>query len=139
MVSTVQRKTRLVEWVRQVNAKGIWTSRRLKENGEYDHRQDSAPHVALGVNFIWQPSLGKMVAMILRRASEVVIGCRIQWGSLNLVALWSPYVFPVPHGSGVTDDKGNIRHGVFDTNAPVGSTSEDKVVSGMRMSGAVRI
>ena len=77
--------------------------------------------------------------MILQRMSEVIVRPHVQRNSLNLVALWSPYVLPVPHGSGMTNDEGDIHHGVFDTDAPVGTTSEDKVISRVRLSGTVRI
>ena len=97
------------------------------------------PHVALAVNFILQPSLGKMVAMILKRVSEVMGGCHVKGNSLNLVTLRGPVVFPVPHGNGMSDDEGNVHHGVLDTDAPVGSTSKDEVVSGIRVSRAIRI
>jgi len=48
-------------------------------------------------------------------------------------------VFPVPHGSRVSDDEGNVHHGVLDADALVGSTSEDKVVSRVGLSSAIWI
>lgn len=39
----------------------------------------------------------------------------------------------------MSDDEGNIHHGIFDTDAPVGSASKDKVVSGIGLSRAIRI
>jgi len=39
----------------------------------------------------------------------------------------------------MSEDKGNVHHCVLDTDALVGTTPEDEVVSGVRMSSAVRI
>ena len=87
---------------------------------------------------MWQPSLGKMVAMILKRASETKSGCHIQ-NSLNLLTLRSPYVLPVPRRNGMSDDNGHVHHGILDTDALVGSTPENKVVPGVGLSRTIRI
>ena len=97
------------------------------------------PHVALGVNFIWQPSLGKMVAMILEGTSEGVTECHTQANSLNLLTERSLDVLPVPHGDGMGDHDGHVHHSVLDTDALVGPTPENEVVSGVGLSRAVRI
>ena len=77
--------------------------------------------------------------MILQLVSEVIGGCHIKGNSLNLLTLRRPDVFPVPHGNSMSDDEGNIHHGVLDADALVGATSEDKVVSGIGLSRAIRI
>ena len=138
VVDTMQRKTRLLDST--IRSKICGSSKRnLDKRGRCKFGQLFIPHVTLGVNFIWQPSLGKMVAMILQRGSEVIIGCRTEGNLLDLVTLGSPDVLPIPHGNGVSDDKGNVHHGILDTDALVRSTSEDEVVSGIRVSRAVRI
>jgi len=77
--------------------------------------------------------------MILQRMSDVIGGCHIKANSLNLVTLRSPGVLPVPHGNGMGEDKGNIHHCVLDTDAFMGTAPEDEVVSGVRLSRAIRI
>jgi len=57
----------------------------------------------------------------------------------DFFALRGPDVLPVPHGSGMGDDESNSHHGVLDTDAPVGPTSKDEVVSGVGVSRAVWI
>jgi len=58
---------------------------------------------------------------------------------LDLLTLGGLDVLPVPHGNGMSDDDGDVHHGIFNTNAPMGSASEDKVVSGIGLSRAIRI
>jgi len=143
VVSTMQCETRLGDSTGRFDALTSMiygTSKRsLYKKDKCNYGQAFVLHVALGVNFILQPSLGKMVAMILQIVSQVVVRCHIERNSLNLVTLRSPDVLPVPHGNSMSDDEGNIHHGVLDTDAPVGSTSEDKVISGIRLSRAIRI
>lgn len=97
------------------------------------------PHEALGVNFIWQPSLGKIVAMILNRRSEAAGKYEHLMYSLDLFTQGGLAVLPVPHGGGMSDDEGDIHHCVLNTDAPVGSASEDEVVSGVGLSRTVWI
>jgi hypothetical protein len=77
--------------------------------------------------------------MILERLSEAITGYQIQTDSLNLLTLRGFHVLPVPHGNSVSDDEGNVHHGVFNTDTPVGSASKDKVVSRIRLGSAVWI
>ena len=115
--------------------KGIGTRIESRCNDSQVH----VPHAALGVNFMWQPSLGKMVAMILERTSEAMAGCHILENLLNLVTLRSPDVLPVPHGNCVSDYNSHVHHGILDTDALVRSTPENKVASGVSLSRTVRI
>ena len=93
-------------------------------------RHVPAPHVALGVNFIWQPSLGKMVAMILEKSQKLRTDAT-QKNLLNLLTVGSPDMLPVPHRYGMSDDDGHVHHGILDTDALVRPASKDKVVSGV--------
>ena len=70
----MQRETRLGGLrVKMVRDRGIWA--RMKANAATV--MVPVLHLALGMNFMWQPSLGKIVAMILERTSEAVAGCHI--------------------------------------------------------------
>jgi len=143
IVGTMQRETRLGDSAGKFDAVTSMiygtSKKRLDKKDKCNHGQAYVPHVALGVNFMLQPSLGKMVAMILQIVSKVITGCGVEGNSLNLITLRSPDVFPVPHGDSVGEDEGDIHHGVLDADALVGTTSKDKVVSGIRLSRAIRI
>jgi len=68
-----------------------------------------------------------------------VVGCRIIRNLLYLLTLRGLDVLPVPHGNGMGDDEGNVRHGILDTDAPMGTTSENEVVSRIGVSRTIRI
>ena len=59
--------------------------------------------------------------------------------SLNLLTQRSLDVLPVPHGNGVSDNDGHVHHSVLDTDALVGPTPENKVVSGVGLGRTIRI
>lgn len=65
--------------------------------------------------------------------------CFTRTNSLNLLALRGLDVFPVPHSNRVSNDEGDIHHGILDTDAPVGSASKDEVVPRAGLSGAIWI
>jgi len=79
IVSTMQRETRLGDSTGRFYAltSTIYGSskRSLDRKDKCNYVHVSVPHVALGVNFIWQPSLGKMVAMISISLLSGVLTC----------------------------------------------------------------
>ena len=62
-----------------------------------------------------------------------------QSNSLNLLTQRSLYVFPIPHGNGMGDDDGHVHHSVLDADALVWPSPENKVVSGVGVSRAIRV
>jgi len=115
----MQRKTRLGSLRNETDAQTskVYIERKYKRDG--------------GLAFVSCDSRGKLhMAAILREDGG---------NDLNLFTLRSLDVLPVPHGNCVSDDEGNVHHGVLDTNALVWSTSKDEVVSGVGVSGTIRI